>query len=100
MKIPPDKCPINGEGLITGVIDREFHVVKLGVLAAAYLSWIRYDGIADPQFADKKGQFWMASPVNAKRLRQEYDAVCVNTFPNKTNLSFRLSKRIPNITML
>jgi len=68
---------INGEGLITGVIDWEFHMVKPAVLAAAYPSWIRYDGTADPRFVDKKGQFssfWMASPVDAKRLRQEYDA--------------------------
>jgi hypothetical protein len=74
---------INGEGLITAVIDWEFHVVKPAVLAAAYPSWIRYDGTSDPRFVNKKGQissFWMASPVDAKKLRQEYDVVCVNTF--------------------
>ena len=50
-------------------------MVKPAILAATYPSWIRYDGIADPRFVDKKGQFssfWMASPVDAKRLRQEY----------------------------
>jgi len=69
---------INGEGLITGIIDWEFHMVKPAALAAAYPSWIRYDGTADPRFVDRKGQFssfWMASPVDAKKLRQEYDAV-------------------------
>jgi hypothetical protein len=74
---------INGEGLITSVIDWEFHMVKPAVLAAAYPSWIRYDGTADPRFVDRKGQFssfWMASPVDAKRLRQKYDAVCVYNF--------------------
>jgi hypothetical protein len=74
---------INSEGLITAVIDWEFHMVKPAVLAAAYPRWIRYDGIDDPRFVDKKGQFspfWMASPVDAKKLRQEYDVVCVNTF--------------------
>jgi Ser/Thr protein kinase RdoA (MazF antagonist) len=74
---------INGEGLITGVIDWEFHMVKPAVLAAAYPFWIRYDGTSDPRFVDREGQFssfWTASPVDAKRLRQEYDAVCVNTF--------------------
>jgi Phosphotransferase enzyme family len=74
---------INDEGFITGVIDWEFHMVKPAVLAAAYPDWIRYDGTADPRFVNKKGQFssfWMASPVDAKRLRREYDAVCVNTF--------------------
>jgi hypothetical protein len=58
-------------------------MAKPAVLAAAYPSWIRYDGTADPRFVDKKGQFssfWMASPVDAKRLRQEYDAACVRTF--------------------
>jgi len=79
---------INSEGCITGIIDWEFHMVKPTVLAAAYPSWIDYNGTADPRFVDKKGQFssfWMASPVDAKRLRQEYDAVCVtalkSTFP-------------------
>lgn len=70
---------INGEGLIT---DWEFHMVKPAALAAAYPSWVRYNGTADPRFVDKNGQFssfWMASPVDAKRLRQEYDAVRVNT---------------------
>lgn len=73
---------INGEGLITGVIDWEFHMVKPAALAAAYPSWIRYNGTADPRFVDKNGQFSsfrMASPVDAKRLWQEYDAVRVNT---------------------
>lgn len=52
---------INGKGLITGVIDWEFHMVKPAVLAAAYPSWIRYDGIADPRFVDKKtrSQFFL-----------------------------------------
>ena len=74
---------INGKGLITGVIDWEYHMVKPAVLAATYPSWIRYDGTADPRFVDRKGQltsFWMASPADAERLRREYDAVCVNTF--------------------
>ncbi|KAF8960962.1 hypothetical protein BDZ97DRAFT_1921655 [Flammula alnicola] len=69
---------IDGEGLITSVIDWEFHMVKPAVLAAAYPSWIRYDGTADPRFVDKMDQFssfWMASPVDAKRLRQAYDAI-------------------------
>ena len=73
---------INREGLITGIIDWEFHMIKPAVLAAAYPSWIRYDGTADPRFVDRKGQFpsfWMASPVDAEKLRQEYDVVCVNT---------------------
>jgi hypothetical protein len=78
---------INAQGLITGIIDWEFHMVKPAVLAAAYPSWIRYDGTADPRFVDKKSQFssfWMASPVDAKKLRQEYDAVCIqSTFPTK-----------------
>ena len=74
---------INGEGLITGVIDWEFHMVKPAVLAAAYPAWIRYDGTADPRFVNKKGQFtsfWMVSPADAERLRLEYDAVCDNIF--------------------
>jgi hypothetical protein len=74
---------INGEGLITAVIDWEFHMVKPAVLAAAYPPWIRYDGIVDPRFVDRMSPFslfWTASPVDAKKLRQEYDVVCVNTF--------------------
>ena len=74
---------INGEGLITGVIDWEFHMVKPAVLAAAYPAWIRYYGTADPRFVDRKGQFtsfWMVSPADAERLRLEYDAVCGNIF--------------------
>jgi hypothetical protein len=69
---------INGEGLITSVIDWEFHMVKPAVLAADYPAWIRYNGTADPRFVDKTSQFssyWMAGPLDAKRLRQEYDAV-------------------------
>jgi hypothetical protein len=93
MKTSPDKMFfINSEGLITGVIDWEFHMVKPAVLAATYPSWIRYDGTIDPRFVDRKGQFssfWTVSPVDAKRLRQEYDAVCVNhlqsIFPNIIN---------------
>jgi len=38
---------INGEGLITSVIDWEFHMVKPAALAATYPSWIRYNGIVD-----------------------------------------------------
>ena len=74
---------INGEGLITSIIDWEFHMVKPAVLAADYPAWIRYNGTADPRFVDKTSQFssfWMASPVDAKRLRQEYDAVSVHNF--------------------
>jgi hypothetical protein len=36
---------INDDGLITGVIDWEFHMVKSAVLAATYPFWIRYDAI-------------------------------------------------------
>ena len=74
---------INGEGLITSIIDWEFHIVKPAVLAANYPAWIRYNGTADPRFVDKMSQFssfWMASPVDAKKLRQEYDAVSVHNF--------------------
>ena len=74
---------INGEGLITSIIDWEFHIVKPAVLAADYPAWIRYSGTADPRFVDKMSQFssfWMASPVDAKRLRQEYDAVSIHNF--------------------
>ncbi len=71
---------INDDGLITGVIDWEFHMVKPAVLAATYPSWIRYDGTVDPRFVDKESQFssiWITSPVDARNLRQEYDAVCI-----------------------
>ena len=51
-------------------------------------------------FVGNKGQFssfWMASPVDAKKLRQEYDAACVNTFtsidvPQNISLSFQIVK--------
>ena len=78
---------INGEGLITSVIDWEFHIVKPAVLAADYPAWIRYNGTADPRFVDKMSQFssfWMASPVDAKRLRQEYDTVSVHNFNQRS----------------
>lgn len=72
---------INDDGLITGVIDWEFHMVKPAVLAATYASWIRYDGIVDPRFVDKESRFssllWITSPVDVRKLRQEYDAVCM-----------------------
>jgi len=58
-------------------------MVKLAVLAAAYPSWIDYNGTADPRFVHNNGQFssfWMASLLDAKKLRQEYDAVRVYTF--------------------
>jgi len=70
---------INDDGAITGVIDWEFHMVKPAVLAAAYPSWIRYDGTLDPRFVDKEGQFssfWVTSPEEAIKLRQEFDVVC------------------------
>ena len=70
---------IDDTGHITGMIDWEFHMVKPAVLAAAYPSWIRYDGTSDPQFADRESQFssfWMASRSEAEKLRREYDSVC------------------------
>jgi hypothetical protein len=69
---------VGNTGHITGIIDWEFHMIKPAVLAAAYPSWIRYDGTNDPQFVDKGGQFssfWFASRAEAARLRRVYDSV-------------------------
>ena len=64
---------INGEGLITGVIDWEFHMVKPDLLAAAYPACIRYDGTADPRFVNKKSQSTSFFGWFVRRMQKGYD---------------------------
>lgn len=82
---------INDEGLITNVIDWEFHVVKPAVLAADYPTWIRYNGTGDPRLSS------LIKWVNFTRF-----GWLVRRMQNcyERNTMQWSKKRIPNITML
>lgn len=74
----PHNVFIDNNGIITGVIDWEFHSVKPAVLAANYPYWIRYDGCCDPRFIDRAGHFshfWVEGPKEAEVLRRKYESV-------------------------
>ncbi|PPR01968.1 hypothetical protein CVT26_008750 [Gymnopilus dilepis] len=72
----PHNVLTDTSGMITGVIDWEFHMVKPAVLAVSYPSWIRYDGRRDPRFMHPDGAascIWFSSPGDAAKLRGIYD---------------------------
>ena len=62
---------IDDAGHISGLVDWEFHSTKPIVLAVDYPSWIVYDGMSDPRFA-QEGTWWLVSPEEADKLRTSY----------------------------
>ena len=74
---------VDASGLITAVLDWEFHMVQPAVLGVSYPSWIRYDGCYDPRFIDPHNaafEVWFTTRADAAKLREIYDEVIQNFF--------------------
>ncbi|KAF8884275.1 hypothetical protein CPB84DRAFT_1827482 [Gymnopilus junonius] len=80
----PQNVLVNDRGLITGIIDWEYHMVKPAVLAAAYPYWIRYDGLRNPQSMNRDSlpsAFRFSSPGDATELRKVYEEIVIELDP-------------------
>ena len=74
----PQNVLVDSSGVITAVLDWEYHMVQPAVLAVSYPSWIRYDGRRNPRFIhpnNMSSAIWFSSPSDAAKLRDIYDEV-------------------------
>ena len=93
--IPAQNVFINSEGLITGVIDWEFHMVKRAVLTAIRLGFAMVESlilgplISFPRFG------WLVRWMQkgCERNTMQYVLALFNQIPNKTNLKFQIVKK-------